>query len=343
MFKRISLKNLNFVPFELRQAFDSSIFLTNTFKRHFKTKTPYRGNKKHSKPENYSYKIEEFNPQGSKYSMSHVKSNSLNPNTESSNKEVPRYLENDDRIQDRNEEGETRGISLKGLKSGKRMKIIPKQIQKKMTKDERRENTKNLRLEAAKKERERLKLPMEERKLLENDEKAATRYDPGYVVESRNKLLAELAQIKKERRQQRTNTFNTESLIDFMKEERLSKRLARLGITSRKQAEKMIETGMVKIDGKTVKENVPVTDETNIQIYSANGYKTPIPESTKIWLFYKPVGFVCTNNDEKGRVSIHKYLQANKFPLKHFIIVVYKFLILGQVRRSFRRVSNPDQ
>ena len=84
----------------------------------------------------------------------------------------------------------------------------------------------------------------------------------------------------------------------------------------------MIEMGMIKIDGKTVKENVPVSDDNNIQVYSSNGYKTPITETTRVWLFYKPVGLVCTQNDEKGRVSIHKFLEAKKFPVKHFSIAV---------------------
>jgi 23S rRNA pseudouridine2605 synthase len=91
-------------------------------------------------------------------------------------------------------------------------------------------------------------------------------------------------------------------------------------VTSRRHAEKLISSGMIKVDGKTVKQNVPVNDLSNIQVFSTSGYQTPIKESTRIWLFYKPVGITCSLNDPIGRISVYKYLEANKFCYKHFSI-----------------------
>jgi 23S rRNA pseudouridine2605 synthase len=43
--------------------------------------------------------------------------------------------------------------------------------------------------------------------------------------------------------------------------ERLSKRLSRLGICSRREAEKLIEQGMIKVDGKVISNNVGINDK----------------------------------------------------------------------------------
>lgn len=43
--------------------------------------------------------------------------------------------------------------------------------------------------------------------------------------------------------------INIAKVDEFTKPERVSKRLARMGICSRRMAEKLIEQGMVKVDG----------------------------------------------------------------------------------------------
>lgn len=53
---------------------------------------------------------------------------------------------------------------------------------------------------------------------------------------------------------------NLSTVKDFEKTERLSKRLARMGVASRRMAEKLIAQGMIQVDGKIVDSNVPVND-----------------------------------------------------------------------------------
>jgi 23S rRNA-/tRNA-specific pseudouridylate synthase len=43
--------------------------------------------------------------------------------------------------------------------------------------------------------------------------------------------------------------------------ERLSKRLSRFGICSRREAEKLIEQGMIKVDGKVITNNIGINDK----------------------------------------------------------------------------------
>jgi ribosomal protein S4 len=292
---------------------------------------------KNSNPVQFKYKIEEFNPKSSKYSLKNSEKIVEQPNQEeeSPGVKIPKYLEIEEynrmnnNGEEQSEDGQPRrGISLKGLKSGKRLTVIKPAFQKKMTLKEKGENKRQLLLEAEQKEKEIKKLPREERKLLENNETSLVRHEEKYIAAESLKYKQELMQIRKDKISEKKRIFNTENLVQFKQEERLSKRLARLGVTSRRQAEKMIEKGMIKIDGKTVTENVPVTDQTNIQVYSSNGYKTPINEATRVWLFYKPEGLVCTQNDEKGRMSIHKFLEAKKFPVKHFAVAVKKIILI---------------
>lgn len=54
------------------------------------------------------------------------------------------------------------------------------------------------------------------------------------------------------------------NIADFNKTERLSKRLARMGVCSRRQAERLISLNMVKVDGTVVDSNVPVTSTSHI-------------------------------------------------------------------------------
>lgn len=274
---------------------------------------------KNIRPEEYKYKIEEFNPKQSKYSIN--KNHEIRPQGE-----MPKFLEKEELIKKQNIEEESsqpkRGISLKGLKSGKRLTIIKKPFQKKMTKEQLKLNKEKLELETKLKDKQ---ISKEERLLIENKEHALMRHEGNFIEQENLKYKNEIKEMR-QKRVEMNRIFNTESLANFQKEERLSKRLARLGVTSRRQAEKLIESGMIKINGRTVTQNVPVTDETNIQVYSSMGYKTPMSESTRVWLFYKPTGFVCTKNDEKGRLSIYKFLEERKFPVKHFSVAVKLFI-----------------
>jgi hypothetical protein len=45
---------------------------------------------------------------------------------------------------------------------------------------------------------------------------------------------------------------------------------------------------MVKVDGKVIDFNAPVSNENLIQVGSKTGMYTPVKESTRIWLFNKP-------------------------------------------------------
>ena len=45
---------------------------------------------------------------------------------------------------------------------------------------------------------------------------------------------------------------NVANVEEFVKPERVTKRLARMGICSRRMAERLIEQGMIKVDGQVI-------------------------------------------------------------------------------------------
>lgn len=102
---------------------------------------------------------------------------------------------------------------------------------------------------------------------------------------------------------------NKETVTKFEGSERLSKRLSRLGVASRRHAEKLISQGMIQVDGKTVSSNVPVDGQSQIRVTSKTGMYTPVKEGTRIWLFHKPRGMVTTHYDPQGRVTVFARLK----------------------------------
>ena len=70
-----------------------------------------------------------------------------------------------------------------------------------------------------------------------------------------------------------------------------------MGVASRRMAEKLIEKGMVQVDGKIVGSNVGVNDLSKIQIGAKTGMYTPMKEGTRIWLYNKPQNMMTTHFD----------------------------------------------
>lgn len=101
---------------------------------------------------------------------------------------------------------------------------------------------------------------------------------------------------------------NVSTIQDFSKEERLSKRLARMGVASRRQAEKLISEGMVYVDGEKASFNMPVSDRNLIKVSAKTGIYTPQKENTRVWLFHKPRHMVTTHFDPQGRLTVFERL-----------------------------------
>ncbi|MGO4852754.1 pseudouridine synthase [Phaeovulum sp. W22_SRMD_FR3] len=84
--------------------------------------------------------------------------------------------------------------------------------------------------------------------------------------------------------------------------ERIAKVMARAGIASRRDAEKMILLGRVSVNGKTI--DSPALDVMPHDKVVLDGKPIDAPQETRLWLYYKPLGLVTSERDEKGRRTV---------------------------------------
>ncbi|MBU2992706.1 pseudouridine synthase [Octadecabacter sp. 1_MG-2023] len=84
--------------------------------------------------------------------------------------------------------------------------------------------------------------------------------------------------------------------------DRIAKVLARAGIASRREAEKIIEAGRVTVNGKTIL--TPALNVTGRDRIVVDGKELAEPEAPRIWIYHKPAGLVTTERDEKGRDTV---------------------------------------
>lgn len=88
--------------------------------------------------------------------------------------------------------------------------------------------------------------------------------------------------------------------------ERIAKRLARAGIASRREAETMIATGRIAVNGKVLES--PAVNVKRTDIITVDGKPLRQTERTRLWLYHKPAGLVTTNRDPEGRPTVFEAL-----------------------------------
>jgi 23S rRNA pseudouridine2605 synthase len=90
------------------------------------------------------------------------------------------------------------------------------------------------------------------------------------------------------------------------KGERIAKWLARAGIASRRDAEKLLAEGRVKRNNAVVTH--PATFIEPGDLVTVNGTLVEEPERTRLWRYHKPVGLVTTHRDPQGRATVFEKL-----------------------------------
>ena len=88
--------------------------------------------------------------------------------------------------------------------------------------------------------------------------------------------------------------------------ERIARRLARAGVASRREVERMIDAGRVAVNGRRL--TSPALNVTPEDTILVDGKPVAAAEPTRIWRYYKPAGLVTSASDEQGRSTIFDHL-----------------------------------
>jgi len=95
---------------------------------------------------------------------------------------------------------------------------------------------------------------------------------------------------------------------DKSKAERIAKVMARVGLCSRREAERWIAEGRVQVNEEII--TTPATligDDDKVVV---DGKAIAGKEKTRLFLYHKPVGLVTTHKDEQGRETVFEKLPA---------------------------------
>ncbi len=92
---------------------------------------------------------------------------------------------------------------------------------------------------------------------------------------------------------------------------RIAKYIADCGVCSRRQAEKLIEQGVVLVDGITITSPALNVDENNVICIEGN--RIYPPDKSRLWVYYKPTGLITTHKDPQGRKNVFEEI-GNKLP-----------------------------
>lgn len=88
--------------------------------------------------------------------------------------------------------------------------------------------------------------------------------------------------------------------------ERIAKFMAQAGIASRRDAERLIESGKVKVNGKVI--DSPVIFVTADDVVEVDGELAEAATTSRVWMFHKPAGCLTTHRDPEGRATIFDHL-----------------------------------
>ncbi|HKM63609.1 MAG TPA: pseudouridine synthase [Acidisphaera sp.] len=88
--------------------------------------------------------------------------------------------------------------------------------------------------------------------------------------------------------------------------ERIAKWLARAGVASRRDAERLLTERRVKLNNAVVEH--PATFVSPGDIVVVDGAVVDAPERTRLWRYHKPAGLMTTHRDPQGRPTVFERL-----------------------------------
>lgn len=88
--------------------------------------------------------------------------------------------------------------------------------------------------------------------------------------------------------------------------DRVAKALARSGVASRREVERLIEAGRVAINGRVL--DTPAVKIAAGDILTVDGVPVDAAEAARVWRYHKPAGLLTSHGDPKGRPTVFEHL-----------------------------------
>lgn len=89
--------------------------------------------------------------------------------------------------------------------------------------------------------------------------------------------------------------------------DRIAKLLARAGVASRREIERMIADGRVALEGKVL--DTPAVKRPNLKGVTVDGKPVAHAEPARLFAFHKPSGLITAESDPRGRPTIYTALR----------------------------------
>ena len=93
------------------------------------------------------------------------------------------------------------------------------------------------------------------------------------------------------------------------KGDRIAKLMARAGLCSRRDAERWILEGRVRVDGKVL--TSPAVNVSEGARVLVDGKPLPTADSTRLFRYHKPRGLLTTHKDPQGRPTVFERLEGD--------------------------------
>lgn len=97
---------------------------------------------------------------------------------------------------------------------------------------------------------------------------------------------------------------------------RINKFISLSGLASRRAADSLVAEGRVQVNGETISDLGHQVDENNDRV-TVDGKLAKLPKKTKVIMFHKPAGCVCTKDDPQGRRTVYDYLPPGYSTFKY--------------------------
>ena len=93
-----------------------------------------------------------------------------------------------------------------------------------------------------------------------------------------------------------------------LRAERIAKTMARAGIASRREVERLIGLGKVAVNGRIL--DTPATLVTRDDVITVDGKPIGGAQATRVWRYHKPAGLLTSHSDPTGRPTVFDALPA---------------------------------